>query len=121
MRHSLVVQPDHHHQGEHHSREVRTGEVVLDIGDGAGGLVFTTCGDLCWQEIEIAPAEQPELQTHTEVTERLIAGKLIYTGVFPPLPAGDYRVCRPEARADERFTIVSGQVTQIDWTAECAR
>jgi hypothetical protein len=107
------LEPDHR---EHHSTEVRTGNVVLDIGDGAGGLVFYTSVHLRWQEIEIAPVEMPERKTHTEVTERLVAGKILYTGVFPPLPVGDYRVCRPEVRANERFTIVSGQVTQIDWT-----
>jgi len=40
---------------------------------------------------------------------------LVYTGVFPPLLAGEYRVCRPAIRAGERFTVFAGQVTESDW------
>jgi len=54
-------------------------------------------------------------KTHTEVLERLVAGTIIYTGVFPPLPIGNDRVCRPELRANEYLTVFSGQVTEIDW------
>ena len=105
----------HHHRYGQHARGVRTGHPILDIGDDAGAVVFYTSPELCWQEVEIAPADLPEAKTHTDVTERLVAGTIIYTGVFPPLPAGDYRVCRPESRTNQRFTIAPGQVTEVDW------
>ena len=98
-----------------HTREMRTGHPVLDIGDETGGVIFLTPSELCWQEVEIAANDRPDVKTHTDVTERLLADGIIYTGVFPPLPTGEYHVCRPIARAGERFSITSGRVTQIDW------
>ncbi len=100
---------------DQHSREVRTGHPVLDIGDDSGAVIFYTAPELLWREIEIAPAHQPGAATHTEVTERLVAGRLIYTGVFPPLPVGTYRICRPAFRRNETFNVVAGQVTEIHW------
>lgn len=98
-----------------HSREIRTGHPILDIGDDMGGVIFFTPPELRWQEIEIVALATPEAKTHTEVTERLAGSAITCTGVFPPVPIGDYRVCRPASRAGEAFTVVSGQVTQIDW------
>lgn len=68
--------------------------------------------------IEIIPTDTPTTRTHTEVTQRLLAGNIIYTGVFPPLPLGEYRVSRPEMRRNERFSIAAGHVTQIDWRSQ---
>lgn len=106
------MQHQHH---EHHSREVRTGHPIFDIGDDTGAVIFYTTPELRWQEIEIAPVDSPDAKTHTEVTERQVADTIIYTGVFPPLPIGEYRVCRPEPRVNERLTVFSGLVTEIDW------
>jgi hypothetical protein len=94
---------------------VRTGHPLLDIGDDSGAVIFYTTAELCWQEIEIAPADQPQAKTHTEVTERLIGSRIIYTGVFPPLPVGDYMIVRPASRAEQHFGVAAGQVTEIDW------
>lgn len=115
MRYSSGAEAVQHPHDEHHSRHVRTGNVVFDIGNDVGAVVFYTNAELRWQEIEIHPADSPDAKTHTEVTERLVAGTIIYTGVFPPLPIGEYHVCRPEPKADQRFTVVSGQVTEVDW------
>jgi len=106
------VQHQHH---DHHSRELRTGHPIFDIGDDAGAVVFFTTPELRWQEIEIYPADMPDAKTHTEVTERLVVGTIIYTGIFPPLPIGDYTVCRPPERAGEIIKVVSGRVTEVDW------
>ncbi len=100
---------------EHHTHRVHTEDVVLDIGEGAGGLVFYTRDELQGREIEICPADQPTHKTHTEVDARVVNERTISVGVFPPLVAGDYRVCRPASRAGESFTVTDGRVTEIDW------
>jgi len=100
---------------EHHSQRVRTQDVVLDIGDDAGALIFHTPPELRGAEIEICPVTEPENKTHTEVVARLLQGTTIFTGVFPPLPIGDYHVCRPRERAGQVIKVASGQVTEVDW------
>jgi len=100
---------------ERHVQRVHTQEVVLDIGDGMGAVVFHTLGHLHGHEIEVIQLDEHATKIHCEVDERSLNGRTVFAGVFPPLPAGDYRVCRPQPRANERFTVVSGQVTEIDW------
>lgn len=95
--------------------QIQTESVVLDIGDDAGGLIFYTGGDLRGCEIEVAPAAYPDFKTHTQVSERLVQGRTLFAGVFPPIALGDYLVCRPPERAGQAFTVSSGHVTEIDW------
>ena len=104
---------EHHH---HSSQRVHTEEVVLDIGDDMGGLVFYARSDLHGQEIEILAQAADAQKIHCEVDERIVNGRTIFTGVFPPLTAGEYQVCRPEVRAGERFTVTAGHVHEIDWS-----
>ena len=104
----------HHH---HSPQRVHTEAVVLDIGDTMGGLVFYAQRDLRGHEIEVLRRAQDAEKIHCEVDERILNGRTIYTGVFPPLPAGDYEVCRPERHAGERFTVAPGGVQEIEWDA----
>jgi len=117
-RHDHTHAHDHgqapHEQPEAPQR-VHQGEVVLDIGDDAGGLIVYTTRELHGQEIEVFPVINPEHKTHTDVQERRFQGQTIYTAVFTPLPLGDYRVSRPSGRAGEAITITPGQVTELDW------
>jgi hypothetical protein len=99
----------------HHHTGVRTESVVLDIGDDAGALVFYTDPALSGAEIEIAPLQDPAHKTHIEVLERVFNGRRQFSGVFPPLPVGEYHICRPAARAGQPLSISPGKVTQIDW------
>lgn len=100
---------------EQRVQRVHTEQIVLDIGDDMGGLIFYTQPELLGAEIEVAPAGSPDFRTHTDVSERILNGKTVYTGVFPPIAVGDYRVCRPTARAGQSFSVTSGEVTEIDW------
>ena len=99
----------------HHAQRVHTENVVLDIGDGIGGLIVYTPGTLLGREIEVVDLAQAAPKIHCQVDERIFNGRTIFAGVFSPLAAGEYRVCRPVERADERLTVASGQVTEVDW------
>lgn len=103
--------------GQHHHspQRVRTEQVVLDIGDDMGGLLFYAPGDLHGHEIEVLRQAEDAQKIHCEVDERILNGRTVFTGVFPPLPAGDYEVCRPERHAGERLTVRAGHVQEIDW------
>ncbi len=103
----------HHH---HSPQRVHTEAVVLDIGDDMGGLIFYATGDLHRHEIEVLRQAENAQKIHCEVDERIVNGRTIYTGVFPPLPIGEYQVCRPASRGGERFTVTPGAVREIDWS-----
>jgi hypothetical protein len=103
----------HHH---HSPQRVHTEDVVLDIGDDMGGLVFYARGDLHGHEIEVLAQDEDAQKIHCEVDERIVNGRTIFTGVFPPVPAGEYQVCRPESHAGQRFTVTAGYVREINWS-----
>jgi hypothetical protein len=101
---------------ENHVQRVHTEQIVLDIGDDMGGLIFYTTPELISSEIEVAPVAAPQFKTHTDVAERLVNGRTtIYAGVFPPIAVGDYTVCCPAERQGQLFSVTSGHVTEIDW------
>lgn len=100
---------------EQHVTRVHTENVVLDIGEGAGSLIVYVGKELLGQEVEIAPRNDLSAKTHTDVAERIVNGATIFTAVFPPLPVGDYNVCRPTDRAGEELSVSSGRVTELDW------
>jgi hypothetical protein len=104
---------EHHH---HAPGRVHTENVVLDIGEDMGGLIFYAPSDLLGHEIEVVSSEADAGKIHCEVNQRIVNSRTIFTGVFPPVPAGDYQVCRPALRAGERFTVSAGYVREIDWT-----
>ena len=103
------------HSDEHGPERVHTEDLVLDIGDGVGALVLYTGPELIGQEIEVSLRGQDGSRTHTAVHERRVMGRMVCAGVFPELPAGDYRIWTEEPRPFTDFTIISGQVTEIDW------
>ena len=103
------------HGHEHGPERVHTEDLVLDIGDGVGALILYTDPDLVGEEIEISPSDQDGSRTHTAVHQRRVMGRTVCAGVYPELPAGDYRICTDDARPVTEFTIVSGEVTEVDW------
>jgi hypothetical protein len=103
------------HGHEYGPERVHTEDLVLDIGEGVGALVLYTDPDLVGQEIEVSPSGQDHSRTHTAVHERRVMGRMVCAGVYPELPAGDYRIWTDQPRPVTEFTIVSGQVTEVDW------
>jgi hypothetical protein len=100
---------------EHAPERVHLEDVVLDIGEGVGALVLYTGPELAEREIEVSPIGEDGSRTHTAVHERRVTGRAVFAGVFPELPAGDYRFWTDEPQPVERFTIRSGVVTEVDW------
>jgi hypothetical protein len=103
------------HSDEHVPERVHTEDLVLDIGDGVGALVLYTSPELIGQEVEVSLRGQDGSRTHTAVHERRVMGRMVCAGVFPELPAGDYRIWTDDVLQVREFTVVSGQVTEVDW------
>lgn len=97
--------------GEHGPPRVHTEPVVLELGDGVGALIVYGSADLAGREVEIQHGDSGK-RTHTEVHERVVAGRTVFAGVFPELQAGAYELLSEPALSVE---IRSGQVTEIDW------
>lgn len=89
--------------------------VVLDIGHGIGALVLYTGEGLRGQEIEVSPIGDDARRVHTAIHERRVQGRVIFAGVYPSLPAGDYTIWGSDATPADRVTIIGGQVAEVDW------
>ena len=100
---------------EHKPERVHTEDLVLEIGGGVGALVLFADPELVGQEIKVSPSGRDGTQTHTAMHERRVRGEVVCAGVFPELAEGDYRIWTDEPRPVTEFTIVSGQVTEVDW------
>ncbi|MDQ6615030.1 MAG: phospholipase [Actinomycetota bacterium] len=89
--------------------------VVVDIGGTVGALVVTTTHALDGAEIEICPVGSTS-RTHTIVRAREVPGcGLVYAGVFPSLPEGDYTVLAWGSLPEAVVRIDGGSVTQFTW------
>jgi hypothetical protein len=89
--------------------------VVVDIGGDIGALVVTTPPVLEGVEIEICPVGSLT-RTHTVVRARLVRGAdVVYAGVFPSLPEGDYTLLAWAYLPETALRIAGGEITQISW------
>jgi len=88
---------------------------VVDIGGDIGALVVNTDASLDEREIEITPVGS-HARTHTVVRARhLPDGGIVYAGVFPAVPAGEYTLLALGTRPDSNVAVTGGEVTQIEW------
>src|ERR1700730_12131194 len=86
--------------------------VVLDIGEGIGALVIYTGEKLRGKEIQVSlKGNQYARLTHTAVWERRFNGRVVFAGVYPALPEGDYIIW---THPSTEVTIVGGQVAEVD-------
>lgn len=88
---------------------------MLDIGEGVGALVVYVPAELRGAQIEVSPKDLDAPMWHTDVLDRRIDGRTVFAGVFPQLPAGGYRIWTDQPAVQTAVTIVSGQITEIDW------
>jgi hypothetical protein len=89
--------------------------VVVDVGGDIGALVVNADQALDECEIEVSPLGS-DTRTHTVVRARhLPGGGVVYAGVFPSMPAGDYTLLGLGRRPETALRIVGGEVTQLDW------
>ena len=110
----------HDHHGHVHAPEVEprlppsgVGTVMLDIGDAVGALVVHAPAALKGIEVEIARRGETHAFVHTEVRERRLPEGVVYAGVFPELPEGDYTLLAVAAQPHPDVTIRSGRVTEV--------
>lgn len=125
--HGLDGHHHHHHDGEHHHdysgqhfhyhpAEVHTEHAVLDIGEDTGALILYTKPELLGWEIDVSPKGKDYQRTHTAVLKRVVNGETIFAALYMSLEVGDYTIWKSENEPGGEFTIVSGQVTQLDWS-----
>ena len=94
---------------------VDTRDVVLEIGDGIGALIIYTPVELRGAEIEVSVKGVESPRIHSVVQERRVGGRPVFAGVFPELPAGEYRIWTDDPRRPATVTILSGEVVEVDW------
>ncbi|HZT96419.1 MAG TPA: phospholipase [Chloroflexota bacterium] len=104
---------------EHHVDRVHPESIVLDIGDDVGALILYTDAELKGHEIEVSPEDNPRGRTHVEVLERRVAGRPVYAGAYPQLPAppegARYLIWGPDGAPVDSVDIAGGTVTTQDW------
>ncbi len=89
--------------------------VAVDIGGTIGALVVNAPQVLLGAEIEICPMGSTT-RTHTVVRAREVpGGAVIYAGVFPDLPEGDYTLLAFGSLPAATVRIDGGVVTQFSW------
>lgn len=94
---------------------VHTEPAVLDIGDDVGALVLYTMGEFRGKEIEVSPKGRDADRVHTAIWGREANGRVVYAGIYPALPAGDYIIWRDETTPGGEVTIVGGAIAEVDW------
>jgi hypothetical protein len=94
---------------------VHTQDVVLDIGDGVGALVLYTGPELRGREIEVSRKGTDGPRVHSDIKERRVNGRPIFAAVYDALPAGDYVIWTDDPGPTREVTIVSGQISEVDW------
>ncbi len=100
---------------EEHIERVHIENIVLDIGREIGALVIYTGEELRGKEIEVSLKGSDAKRTHTAVHERRFNGRTIFAGVFPTLPAGEYKIWWHEPQPAHEVTITGGHVAEVDW------
>jgi hypothetical protein len=94
-------------------RHARGRDVLLDIGQDVGALVLYTGSERRGAEIEVSLRAPGSRRVHTEIRERRVNGRLLYAGVYPELPAGEYVVWDEDGPAAE-FIVRGGKVSELN-------
>lgn len=89
--------------------------MVMEVGDGVGALVVYTPDTLAGIEIELARRGDDHQFVHTEVRERQLPEGVIFAGVFPAVPSGEYTLLPVAALPALDVRIEGGRVAQLTW------
>ncbi len=100
---------------EEHIERIHTEYAVLDIGEDIGALVIYTREELRGNELEVSLKGSDTKRTHTAVHERRFNGRTVFAGVFPALPAGEYKIWWDEPQPTHEVTIIGSHVAEVDW------
>jgi len=91
---------------------IHTEHAVLDIGEDIGALVIYTREEFRGKEIQVSlKGSNAARLVHTAVWERRFNGRVVFAGIYPSLPVGDYIIWTHPSR---EVTIVGGSVTEVD-------
>lgn len=102
-------------EGAAHGGRRPSESVVIEVGGSIGALVVNTSDALDGAEIEICPVGATA-RTHTIVRPReLPGGAIVYAGVFPALPAGDYVLLPWGSQPEASVRIDGGAISQLNW------
>jgi hypothetical protein len=102
-------------ENEAHGPRRPSESVVVDIGGAIGALVVNAPPALDGAEIEICPVGATS-RTHTIVRPREVpGGRVVYAGVFPAIPEGDYLLLPSGTLPEVAIRIDGGKVTQFSW------
>src|SRR5690242_2856814 len=97
---------------EQYVERVRSEDAVLDIGEDIGALVIYTREEFRGKEIQVSlKGTNSARLVHTAVWERRFDGRVIFAGLYPSLPAGDYIIW---THPTSEVTIIGGSVAEVD-------
>jgi hypothetical protein len=98
----------------HHLGPTYDSTVVMDVGGDTGGLVVYTGASQLGIEVDIFERGASAPLTHTAIRERHLPNDgVLYAGVYPGLPAGDYTVAAVGSHPPVDVTVVGGTVVEI--------
>src|SRR5436305_188084 len=91
---------------------IHTEPAVLDIGEDIGALVIYTGNEFRGKEIQVSlKGTNAARMVHTAVWERRFNGRVVFAGIYPSLPVGNYIIWTHPSR---EVTIVGGSVAEVD-------
>ncbi len=103
---------------EVYAERIHTEHAVLDIGEDIGALVIYTTQALLGKEIQVSQKGiEAARMIHTAVWERRFNGQVMYAGIYPSLPEGNYIIWVHPSR---EVTITGGNVAEIDISTSSA-
>ncbi len=94
---------------------VHTEHAVLDIGEDVGALIIYCRSELRGRQIDVSRRGREWQRIHTDVLERRVGHRSLFTALFMALPADDYVIWGNRAEPIGEVTITGGQVAEIDW------
>jgi hypothetical protein len=97
---------------ERYVERIHTEHAVLDVGEDIGALVIYTREEFRGKEIQVSlKGTNSARLVHTAVWERRFDGRVVFAGLYPSLPAGDYIIW---THPSSEVTIISGRVVEVD-------
>jgi hypothetical protein len=104
----MATTPHSHHLGPTYDSTV-----VMEVGGDTGALVLYADATELGVEVDIFRKGDATPLTHTAIRERHLGGAVLYAGVYPGLPAGDYTVAAVGIHPPTDVTIVGGVVAEV--------
>ncbi len=97
---------------EQYVERVHSEHAVLDIGEDIGALVIYTRKEFRGKEIQVSlKGTNSASMVHTAVWERRFNGRVVFAGIYPSLPAGNYIIW---THPSSEVTIAGGNVAEVD-------